>query len=281
MSEMKKSKSKKKAAVFISGSGTNMVALQKKILDGGLSAEIVLVLSDRDGIRGLERAKEFGIPTAVVDYKEYARMVKELGDDCPLPPDFNLMKTMSEARSFTLKRWSKPEDREKAERFFKTRALAEQEIWKIIEPLGVDYILLAGFMQILTPYFQDKFQPDHENPRIINIHPALLPSFPGEHGYEDTYNYGCAFGGATVHFVDCGEDTGPIIGQGVFPREQWMTLDDFKARGLQLEYELYWQCVQKVIDGEAGIIISDSGRRTVENPLSIIGEKIDCHPTLS
>ncbi|MEM5790310.1 MAG: formyltransferase family protein, partial [Syntrophobacteraceae bacterium] len=73
--------------------------------------------------------------------------------------------------------------------------------------------------------------------------PALLPSFPGQHGYEDTFAYGCKWGGITVHFVDEGEDTGPVIAQAVYPIWPGDLPDKIRARGLQLEYEVYPQVI--------------------------------------
>ena len=78
----------------------------------------------------------------------------------------------------------------------------------------------------------------------MNIHPALLPAFPGVDGYGDTFRYGCKVGGCTVHFVDYGEDSGPIIGQKAFEIREEDTLESIKAKGLKLEWELYSECVK-------------------------------------
>ncbi len=78
----------------------------------------------------------------------------------------------------------------------------------------------------------------------MNIHPALLPAFPGTDGYGDTFRYGCKVGGCTVHFVDYGEDSGPIIGQRALAIEPGDTLETVKAKGLELEWELYPACIQ-------------------------------------
>ena len=78
----------------------------------------------------------------------------------------------------------------------------------------------------------------------MNIHPALLPSFPGVDGYGDTFAYGCKVAGCTVHFIDYGEDTGPIIGQTAFPIEPYDTVEDVKKKGLALEWELYPRCIK-------------------------------------
>ncbi|MBF0235511.1 MAG: hypothetical protein HQK65_21120, partial [Desulfamplus sp.] len=96
-----------------------------------------------------------------------------------------------------------------------------------------------------------KYPRNGDNPKnsqkqcIMNIHPALLPSFPGTDGYGDTFRYGCKVGGCTVHYIDYGEDTGPIIGQRAFVIEDNDTLEDVKKKGLALEWELYPLCIQK------------------------------------
>jgi phosphoribosylglycinamide formyltransferase-1 len=113
----------------------------------------------------------------------------------------------------------------------------------------VDLLVLAGFMRNLTPYFIDRFNTDPDNPRIMNIHPAILPSFPGVDGYGDTFRYGCKVGGCTVHFIDYGEDSGPIIGQRAFPILETDTLDDVKRKGLEQEWQLYPQCIQDFARG--------------------------------
>jgi phosphoribosylglycinamide formyltransferase-1 len=108
----------------------------------------------------------------------------------------------------------------------------EQKIIEILEKHNVDLVVLAGYMRILTPLFVNKYK--H---RLINIHPALLPSFPGTDGYGDTWNYGCKVGGCTVHFVDEGVDTGPIIIQKVNEVKEDDTIESFKERGLKIEHQ--------------------------------------------
>jgi len=99
-------------------------------------------------------------------------------------------------------------------------------------------------MRKLSPYLIDRIDRDPSLPRIMNIHPALLPAFPGTDGYGDTLRYGAKVGGCTVHFVDYGEDSGPIIGQRAFAIEPDDTLETIKAKGLALEWELYPACIQ-------------------------------------
>ncbi len=133
--------------------------------------------------------------------------------------------------------------------FLTTRAIAEARILQQMEPYPFDLLLLAGFMRNLTPYFIDRVNLDRNNPRIMNIHPALLPAFPGLDGYGDTFRYGCKIGGCTVHFIDYGEDSGPIIGQRAFPISDDDTIDSIRKKGLELEWELYAECIQMFAQG--------------------------------
>lgn len=156
--------------VLVSGSGTNLQALLDAIAaDPAYGAEIVAVGADRDGIAGLDRARDAGLPTFVCKVKEYA-------------------------------------DRDAWD-----AALAEATA-----AYTPDLVVSAGFMKIVGKQFLAAF-----GGRIVNTHPALLPAFPGAHGVRDALAYGARVTGCTVHFVDDGVDTGPIIAQGVVEiREQ-------------------------------------------------------------
>ncbi len=140
--------------------------------------------------------------------------------------------------------------------------LAEHEMVRIIDSYRPDYICLAGFMRLVTPYFINHF--NSGKLRVLNIHPALLPSFPGSHGYEDTFEYGCKWGGITIHFVDEGEDTGPIICQAVYPIWPDDDVDKIRQRGLQLEYELYSQAINWLAQGYVSLISAPGARMRVK-----------------
>jgi phosphoribosylglycinamide formyltransferase-1 len=120
-----------------------------------------------------------------------------------------------------------------------TREEHEQKIIDILEKNNVDLVVLAGYMRVLTSLFVNKYKY-----RLINIHPALLPAFPGTDGYGDTFNYGCKVGGCTVHFVDEGVDTGPIIIQKVNEIKEDDTLESFKQRGLEIEHQVLPEAVK-------------------------------------
>lgn len=110
----------------------------------------------------------------------------------------------------------------------------DQKLADLCHELNPDYICLAGYMRILTNEFIDRF-----NEKILNIHPSLLPAFPGLDAQKQAYDYGVKYSGCTVHFVDEGMDTGPIIAQAVVPVEQGDTCDDLTKRILKEEHRLY------------------------------------------
>jgi phosphoribosylglycinamide formyltransferase 1 len=95
---------------------------------------------------------------------------------------------------------------------FADRSSFDQSVVDVLKKYSVDYVVLAGFMRIVTPTLLDAFPM-----KVINIHPALLPAFPGAHAHKDAIAYGVKVSGCTVHFVDAGTDTGPIIAQAVVP----------------------------------------------------------------
>jgi phosphoribosylglycinamide formyltransferase 1 len=115
----------------------------------------------------------------------------------------------------------------------------EAKIVEHLQDLGVDFVVLAGYMRVLTGHFLNAFKDADGFFRIINIHPALLPSFKGANGYEDAFAYGVKVSGITIHLVDEEVDHGPILAQRAFPRLADDTLESFKQRGLEVEHALY------------------------------------------
>lgn len=117
-----------------------------------------------------------------------------------------------------------------------------------LEEAGVTLVVLAGFMRILTPVFVHHFAG-----RIMNIHPALLPSFPGAHAHRDVLAYGVKVSGCTVHFVDEGTDSGPIILQAAVPVLDGDTEETLGARVLEQEHIIYPQAIQLYCEGRLQI----------------------------
>jgi phosphoribosylglycinamide formyltransferase-1 len=230
---------KLRVGALISGGGTNLQAIIDACEQGEIQARIAFVGSDKPGVHGLERARKKGIPTFVVDYGAIIRSFLQAPEKTELPQDFNLEEIRHKQNFF-----QDPDRETESEIFLKTRAVAEAQLLAQMAPYDAELLVLAGFMRNLTPYFIDRVNIDPAKPRIMNIHPALLPAFPGTDGYGDTFRYGCKIGGCSVHFIDYGEDSGPIIGQMCFPITAEDTLDSVRKKGLELEWELYPQCIQ-------------------------------------
>ncbi|MEQ8821063.1 MAG: phosphoribosylglycinamide formyltransferase [Sumerlaeia bacterium] len=161
-----------KIGVLISGRGSNLEALLKAKKRGQLeAAEFVLVVSNNPDAPGLERARERGIPTLVLDHRSHRT----------------------------------PDDR-------LDRAGHEAAVVDALREAGADAVVLAGWMRIVGERLLAAFPG-----AIINIHPSLLPSFPGLHAQRQALDHGVKVTGCTVHFVDDGMDTGPIIVQRAVP----------------------------------------------------------------
>lgn len=192
---------KTKLAILISGRGSNMQALIDACAQPDFPAEIALVLSNRPDAGGLDRAKEAGLPTAVVDHAGY-----------------------------------------------ETREAFEAVMSDLIEASGAQLVCLAGFMRLLTADFVN-----HWRDRLINIHPSLLPAFPGLHTHERAIEAGVKLHGCTVHFVRAEMDNGPIIGQAAVPVLSGDTPDTLAARVLAAEHKLYPACVKLVASGKARV----------------------------
>jgi len=137
-----------------------------------------------------------------------------------------------ESLSFNPKDYNKKEEYE----YFIMKSLRKRE---------VEFIVLAGFMRILSPYFISEYRG-----KILNIHPALLPSFPGEHGVRDALKAGVDKTGVTVHFVDEGVDSGPIIVQDVEPIKDGDTEASLLKRLHSIEHRLYPEVINLFVQGK-------------------------------
>lgn len=194
-----------RVAVFLSGRGSNFIAIREAIHKGDIDADIGLVFSNKADAPGLVKARETGLETLFLDPK-----------------------------------------------LFPTREDYDRAIIGEVERLGIDLICLAGYMKVLTPGLCDAFE--H---RIVNIHPALLPSFPGLHVQQKAIDWGVRFSGCTVHFVAAEVDMGPIILQAVVPVLQDDTEETLAARILVEEHRIYPQAVGLYFEGR----IEVRGRR--------------------
>jgi phosphoribosylglycinamide formyltransferase-1 len=198
---------KLRLGVLASGSGSNLQAIIDRCADGGINAEIVMVLSNVPGAGALLRAEQAGIATALIDHRTFAE-----------------------------------------------RADFDSAVVAALQAAGVDLVVLAGFMRLITAPFIAAF-PE----RIINIHPALLPAFPGLHVQKKALEAGARFSGCTVHFVDGGVDTGPIIIQAVVPVLDADDEASLSARILVQEHRIYPRAIQLIAEGRLRI----EGRRVL------------------
>ena len=123
------------------------------------------------------------------------------------------------------------------------REEAEKDIIDILEKEKVDLVSLAGFMRLLTPLLIESYKN-----RIINIHPALLPKYPGAHGIEESYNSGDSRLGITIHYVDEGMDTGPVIIQQSFTRCGSEPIEEIEKKIHNIEHTYYPEVIEKLLD---------------------------------
>lgn len=189
--------SKLRLGVLVSGGGSNLQSIIDHCNSGYLPAEVVIVISSKEEVYALERAKRHNIPSFVVNPKT-----------------------------------------------FPTKTAYEDEMIRLLNSFKVDLIVLAGFLRVLSPHFVNTFQG-----KIMNIHPSLIPAFCGEGYYGEkvhkaVLDYGVKITGVTVHFVDEGADTGPIILQRAVPVLDNDTPETLAERVLQEEHKIYPEAIK-------------------------------------
>ncbi len=136
----------------------------------------------------------------------------------------------------------------------KAREAYDREVVAVLKDFEVDVVCLAGFMRVLSPYFVREFPR-----RILNIHPALLPAFPGLKAQKQALEYGVKFSGCTVHIVDEAVDTGPIVRQAAVPVLDDDTVETLSARILKEEHRIYSEAICLLIEDR----IRMEGRRVL------------------
>lgn len=151
---------------------------------------------------------------------------------------------------------------------FPDRLAFDMKMVEIFKGHGVELVVMAGFMRVLSPEFLGEFPL-----KVINIHPALLPSFPGLHGQKQAFDYGVKFSGCTVHFADSGVDTGPIIIQAIVPLFDDDTEESMSARILKEEHRIYPQAIQLYAEGKLEVrgrkVIVKSDSRSALNGFAV------------
>jgi phosphoribosylglycinamide formyltransferase-1 len=197
----------KRLGILLSGRGSNFEAIADAVAAAKIpDAEIAVVISNREGAPGVEKARARGLEALVIP--------------------------------------SKGKQREEYDR----------EVVAVLKEKKVDLVCLAGFMRLLSPYFVSEFRQ-----RILNIHPALLPAFPGLEAQRQALEWGVKFSGCTVHFVDENLDAGPILLQAVVPVLDDDTEATLSARILAEEHRIYPEAVRIVLSGHFRIV----GRRVL------------------
>ena len=141
-------------------------------------------------------------------------------------------------------------------RDYADRATFDRALVGALCDAGVTHVVLAGFMRVLTSVFLDAYPW-----RVINIHPALLPAFPGVHAQRQALAYGVKVAGCTVHFVDAGTDTGPIIAQAAVPVLEGDTEETLRARILREEHRLLVAAVAAIAEGDLEVVPGSAGER--------------------
>lgn len=200
---------KQRIGVLLSGRGSNFEALAESVAAGRIpDAEIALVVSNREGAAGIERANARGIATRVIP--------------------------------------SKGLQREEHDR----------QVVSALQEKNVELVCLAGYMRLLSPLFVRAFPG-----RILNVHPSLLPAFPGLEAQHQALEHGVKVTGCTVHFVDENLDAGPIITQATVEIRDADTAESLSERILREEHRIYSEAVKLVLSGNFRI----EGRRVIQN----------------
>jgi phosphoribosylglycinamide formyltransferase-1 len=210
--------------VLISGSGTNLQSIIDAIEAHKLDAKIEVVLSNKADAYGLVRAQNHGIPTVVLEHKD-----------------------------------------------FPSREGYDQAVVDLLRARGIELVVLAGFMRLLSPVFVQAY-----SNRIMNIHPALLPAFPGLHVQKKAVEHGVRFSGCTVHFVNEECDEGPIIIQAVVPVFSDDTEETLAARILTQEHRIYPRAIQLYAEGRLHII----GRKVLVDRLEKDDAQVLIQPSM-
>ncbi|MFZ0738500.1 MAG: phosphoribosylglycinamide formyltransferase [Candidatus Acidiferrales bacterium] len=189
---------KKRIGVLLSGRGSNFEALAESVSAGRIpNAEIAIVVSNREGAPGIEKAKARGIPAQVIPSKGLEREAYD------------------------------------------------RQVAAALHEAKVDLVCLAGYMRLLSPYFVAAFPS-----QILNIHPSLLPAFPGLESQRQALEHGVKFAGCTVHFVDENLDAGSIVLQAVVAIRDDDTVATLSERVLHEEHRIYTEAVRIVLEGK-------------------------------
>ena len=241
---------------LVSSKGNKLQAIIDACKTGQIRGKVVFVCSDNPDAYALRRARQHNVPCFVVDYSAIRRSYREEPECYELPPDCRFDDIMTKQRLYSTVDETPEELRFRLE----TRVIAEAKMLQEMDHYPFDLLVLAGFIRKLTPYFIEKINEGFTVPRIMNLHATLCPAFPGIDGYGQTLRHGCKLGGCTVHFVDFGVDSGPIIDQEAFKIEPGDTVAAVKRKGLKLECALYPKCIRLFAEKRLSLAKSETGR---------------------
>jgi phosphoribosylglycinamide formyltransferase 1 len=143
------------------------------------------------------------------------------------------------------------------------RRTHEEAILAELRPLRPEFLVLAGYMRLFTPELIEEFRTKRGYSRIVNVHPSLLPAFPGTGGYAQAFEHGAKIAGATVHLVDEGLDCGPILAQEAFAIHDCRSAEEVEKRGLAVENRLYPETLRWVLAEKFQVSRQDKGRLRV------------------
>jgi phosphoribosylglycinamide formyltransferase-1 len=241
---------------LVSSKGNKLQAIIDQCRAGHVHGKVVFVCSDNPDAYALRRARQHNVPCFIVDYATIRQRYRRQPECFELPPDCKFDDLMTKQKLYSLV----DETPEELKFRLETRVIAEAQMLREMERYPFDLLILAGFIRKLTPYFIEKINEGSAIPRIMNLHATLCPAFPGIDGYGQTLRHGCKLGGCTVHFVDFGVDSGPIIDQAAFKIEPGDTVASVKRKGLQLECTLYPKCIQLFAEKRLSLERTETGR---------------------
>lgn len=204
--------------ILLSGRGSNFLALQAAIERGDLPAHIVLVVSNKPDAPGLAKAAELGLDTAAIP----RRVPREGPRDSPRKGPQKGPQTGQLSRE-----------------------AHERKIVEALQAASVEWVCLAGYMRVLSGELLRAYPQ-----RIVNIHPSLLPAFPGLHAQRQAWEYGVRVAGCTVHLVDAGVDTGPIVEQRSVEVRDGESAEQLAARILEQEHLAYPAALRRLLTEE-------------------------------
>lgn len=211
--------------VFASGRGSNLDAIVQAIRKKELPAQILAVVSDQPDAGALVKARQYDIPAISVPWSSLDQSL-----------------SVSDRRSFH-----------------------EKQILEKILPLQPQFLVLAGYMRVLTGDFIDVFRSERGYSRMINIHPSLLPAFPGRNAYAQAYRYGAKVAGVTVHLVEKEVDSGPVCAQESFSIADCRTEIEVEEKGLAVEHRLFPDTLKWVLREDFSIEHRLDGRICVRS----------------